>query len=187
MEKRKLNFDLYKLRKERRLTQENLAEKSGLTIRTIQRIEKGEVVPYDDTLKKLAAGLEMTIHELEDNSKNEVPEHSNYSTITSYFHFTPIIGVFIPSFNIIIPFFLWLHYRTINQIYDAHGKISLNFQITMTLMVFFSIVMLLLYFPIGMALLVFIYTYTITCCLLNGFRSLRGELPKFYVFIPFLK
>ena len=46
------------LRKRRGLSQEELAEKSGLSLRTIQRIENGETDPRGDSLRRLAAALE---------------------------------------------------------------------------------------------------------------------------------
>jgi transcriptional regulator with XRE-family HTH domain len=48
--------ELRKIREEQNLTQEELAEKSGLSVRTIQRIESG-ITPKGYTLKALASGL----------------------------------------------------------------------------------------------------------------------------------
>lgn len=48
---------LRELRKERVMTQTDLAEKSGLSWRTVYRIEKGEVTPVFKTINKLAHGL----------------------------------------------------------------------------------------------------------------------------------
>ena len=52
------------LRKHRGLTQEELADKTGLTVRTIQRIENGESVPRSFTLKAIAAELNVPFEEL---------------------------------------------------------------------------------------------------------------------------
>jgi transcriptional regulator with XRE-family HTH domain len=54
--------ELRKIREEQNLTQEELAEKSGLSVRTIQRIESG-ITPKGYTLKALASGL--GVHEKE--------------------------------------------------------------------------------------------------------------------------
>lgn len=48
--------ELKKIREEMNLTQEELAEKSGISVRTIQRIESG-TKPKGYTLKALAAAL----------------------------------------------------------------------------------------------------------------------------------
>ncbi|MFD1164068.1 helix-turn-helix domain-containing protein [Sphingobacterium daejeonense] len=42
------------LRKQKGLTQEQLAERAGVTVRTIQRIESGETIPRAYTLQNLA-------------------------------------------------------------------------------------------------------------------------------------
>jgi XRE family transcriptional regulator, regulator of sulfur utilization len=51
-------------RKNKGLTQEELAEKANVTIRTIQRIESGETIPRNYTLKSLAAALNIPFEEL---------------------------------------------------------------------------------------------------------------------------
>lgn len=55
--------ELKKIREEKNLTQEELAEKSGLSVRTIQRIEAG-TEPKGYTLKTLASTLEISEKEL---------------------------------------------------------------------------------------------------------------------------
>ena len=47
------------LRKVRRLTQEDLAERSGLSTDTIRRLEHGSFSPGLATLKKLCVGLDL--------------------------------------------------------------------------------------------------------------------------------
>ncbi|MCD9854607.1 helix-turn-helix domain-containing protein [Epilithonimonas sp. JDS] len=55
--------ELKKIREEKNLTQEELAEKSGLSVRTIQRIEAG-TEPKGYTLKTLASTLEISEKDL---------------------------------------------------------------------------------------------------------------------------
>jgi len=52
------------LRSERGLTQEDLAERSGVHRVTIARIEAGERLPRYQTLEALAAGLEISVNRL---------------------------------------------------------------------------------------------------------------------------
>lgn len=49
--------NIRQLREQRVMTQKDLAFKSGLSWRTIYRIEKGEVTPFFKTVNKLAKGL----------------------------------------------------------------------------------------------------------------------------------
>ena len=55
--------ELKNIREKKNLTQEELAEKSGVSVRTIQRIESG-IEPKGYTLKTLAKSLEIAEKEL---------------------------------------------------------------------------------------------------------------------------
>ena len=55
--------ELKKIREKRNLTQEELAEKSGISVRTIQRIEAG-TTPKGYTLKTLAESLDVSENDL---------------------------------------------------------------------------------------------------------------------------
>jgi transcriptional regulator with XRE-family HTH domain len=52
------------LRKRRLLTQEQLAERSGVGIATIVRVERNQVEPRGSTIRKLAAALDVEPEEL---------------------------------------------------------------------------------------------------------------------------
>src|SRR5699024_2215197 len=52
-----------KIRKSKSLTQEDLAEKAHVTVRTIQRIEAGEDVS-SETLRSVSNALDVTVSEL---------------------------------------------------------------------------------------------------------------------------
>ena len=60
-----------KLRLQRGWSQEQLAEFSGLSIRTIQRIERGQK-PGLDSLKSLAAVFEVQLAELQSTQENDM-------------------------------------------------------------------------------------------------------------------
>lgn len=47
-------------RKEVKLTQQELSEKTGVSLRTIQRIEKGEVIPRTFTVKQIEKALNLS-------------------------------------------------------------------------------------------------------------------------------
>ena len=55
---------LRELRKRSLLTQEQLAEKSGVGVTTIVRIERNQVEPQGRTIRKLAAALDIEPAEL---------------------------------------------------------------------------------------------------------------------------
>jgi transcriptional regulator with XRE-family HTH domain len=57
-------------RKRKLLTQKQLAERSGVGIATIIRIERNQVEPRGSTIRKLAAALEVEPEELVKRSDN---------------------------------------------------------------------------------------------------------------------
>lgn len=64
MEKEKLAQRVKDLRKQKGLSQEDLSKKSGLSLRTIQRVENGESEPTGETLKRISNALGLTLEEL---------------------------------------------------------------------------------------------------------------------------
>ncbi len=52
------------LRRERGLTQEELAQKSGLSVEAVGRIERGAFAPTLETIHKLSGGLGVPFHDL---------------------------------------------------------------------------------------------------------------------------
>lgn len=66
MDKNYLAIRVKELRNQRGMSQEFLAEESGLSLRTIQRIEKGESNPTGESLKRLANALNVSPDELID-------------------------------------------------------------------------------------------------------------------------
>lgn len=75
---RTLAHIILEARQSKGYTQEDLADISQLTVRTIQRVENGETIPRAYTLKTLATALEIPFETLqaaikEDRSKDTVP------------------------------------------------------------------------------------------------------------------
>ena len=64
-----LGKKIAELRKAKGFTQEELVEKCNLSVRTLQRIESGDVAPRSYTLKLIFTALDYDIHE---NSTNEL-------------------------------------------------------------------------------------------------------------------
>ena len=54
------------VRNRKGFSQDELSEASGLSLRTIQRIENGETVPHGDSLKRLAIALQVAPDEIID-------------------------------------------------------------------------------------------------------------------------
>lgn len=152
------------LRNRKGISQEVLAEESGLSLRTIQRIENNETVPRGDTLKRLAIALDTSPDEIVDW---KIQEDQNYLTLMSL---SALGFLFFPLLGIIIPLIMWIFKKDKLKNVNELGKSMLNFQISWTLLLF-------LY-----------YIFIITGMFGGGFR---GILPNwnfriFTMFIPLI-
>ena len=120
------------LRNKKGISQEQLAEDSGLSLRTIQRIEKNENVPRGDTLKKLAIELGTSPDEIIDW---KIEKDQNYLTLMSLSTFGFLL---FPILGIIIPLTMWVYKKEKIEGVNKLGKSILNFQISWTLLLFLS-------------------------------------------------
>ncbi len=66
MENQNLAQKVKELRKRKALSQDDVAKDSGLSLRTVQRVENGDTIPTAETLKRLAAVLDVAPNELTD-------------------------------------------------------------------------------------------------------------------------
>jgi transcriptional regulator with XRE-family HTH domain len=66
MENKNLAHKVKDLRKRKALSQDDLAKNSGLSLRTVQRVENGDTIPTAETLKRLALVLDVAPNELTD-------------------------------------------------------------------------------------------------------------------------
>jgi transcriptional regulator with XRE-family HTH domain len=66
-----LGKKIAELRKAKGLTQEELVEKCNLNVRTLQRIESGDVTPRSYTIKAIFTALDYPVHDSSEVSQNE--------------------------------------------------------------------------------------------------------------------
>jgi transcriptional regulator with XRE-family HTH domain len=130
MENSELHKRVKDLRIKQGLSQEELADKTGLSLRTIQRIENGESVPRGDTLKRLSIALQSTPDDLIDW---QIQEDKNILKILSL---SQLGFLAFPILGIIIPLAIWILKKDKTKHVDSVGKLILNFQITWTIFLF---------------------------------------------------
>ena len=92
-------------RKRKGLTQEQLADRSNITVRTIQRIETGQTVPRSYTLQTIAAVLDIPFSELiqNDEETGSAANSTNILTEADSKHFLEVLCLSCFSY-IVIPF-----------------------------------------------------------------------------------
>lgn len=185
MKNQSLSENLIYQRKLKGYTQEELSGKTTVGVRTIQRIEKGEVQPHLQTVKLLAAGLDVEVDDLLilDDPNEEVIQRKWMLLI----HGIPFLGLIIPFGNILIPLFVWISKANDNKVYDAHGRAVVNFHSSINL---YFILSLLLFFVIpGFNFFVTgaVFLFGIIVSIMNISSALDRQTCNYPLSIPFLK
>lgn len=134
-------MDIKTLREQKHLTQEELAEQTGLSVRTIQRIEAGQE-PKGHTAKVLAQSLGVDLSAVHKEASSE--ELINY-TLVKRINLSSAFVCFLPLVNIILPLILSKKYKQLNSL--VKGIISLQ--------ILWSIVSILAFFVAGFLKLTF--------------------------------
>lgn len=104
------------------LSQEALAEMSNISLRTIQRIEKGTVTPRLFTLQTLAKKLDIDISNLTVKKPN-IQNLANEISILKKMNLSILATLIIPLGNIIIPLMIWKLNGTLKDLKHLGGKI----------------------------------------------------------------
>lgn len=192
------------LRNRKGLSQEQLAEESKLSLRTVQRIEKGESIPRGDTLVKLSQALDVTPDDL---LEWEIIEDNVYVQLLNWSSISFIIE---PLLGIIIPLVMWIMKRGKVKFVDDTGKKIINFQITWTLTLYLiliigsilfgdsgssirfniniiDLILNLKDFKIPTVIFYLLYLFNILSIFKNIRKSQKGLKNRYVPAIPFLK
>lgn len=130
MKDKKLAKKIKELRNQKGFSQEELSEKSGLSLRTIQRIENAETEPRGDSLKRLALAFNVTPDEIIDWTVQK-----DKGFLTS-FNLSALSFIFFPILGIIVPLIIWISKKDKIQYLNKIASELLNFQITWTILLF---------------------------------------------------
>lgn len=204
MNNQNLAIKIKDLRNRKGLSQEQLSEESKLSLRTIQRIEKGESIPRGDTLMRLTQALGITPDELLDWAKIEDKGFLtllNLSALSFVIH--PILGI-------IIPMVMWILKKEKIKFADDLGRKLISFQISWTLLFYIILIVIsIIYmkhftlmlnidlvavlestinkFSFYSLLIIILYSYNILLIFMNTRRIQKGIDFKYLPTIPFLK
>ena len=116
------------IREKSGFTQMELSEKSGLSLRTIQRFESNNKVPKGHTLTMLSEVFDMEPAALQDKFKNIKKTKKDEKTSIRLINLSVLSFIGIPFGNLIFPFILWRKYRK-SKFVDEIGRRIVNFQI----------------------------------------------------------
>ena len=165
------------LREERKLTQCELAEKTGLYLRTIQRIEAGNT-PKGFTLQTLARAFE-----IEPEKLLSFQEGTNVDR-AKLINLSILSGIVIPYGGVLVP--LFLTYRTENAKNRELGKSIVSVQILLTVALSVSLIAspflqkgLNVRFPVFLIPLLATIAIQLALVIVNGMSlNQRQDLPK---------
>lgn len=185
MKTKSISKNLIYQRKLKGFTQEELSDKTTVGIRTIQRIEKGDVQPHLQTIKLLASGLSVEVDDLLvlDNPKEETIKRKWMLLL----HASPFFGLIFPFGNILFPLFTWISKAEDNKTYDEHGRAVINFHCTINLLIIIS---LLLFFPfpgVNFFGTGTVFLFGIIFSFKNTMSALDSATCYYPLSIPFLK
>ncbi|OYW19781.1 MAG: hypothetical protein B7Z54_02960 [Sphingobacteriales bacterium 12-47-4] len=187
-----IQFSSEKLITQRKLqgfSQEKLAEKAGINIRTLQRLEKNEVTPQLYTLRSLADSLGVKIEDLTVSAPTGITTEKSTRQM-ALLHFSATTGCVFPLGNLIAPLLLWIYKKQADDAWDKQAREILNFQMSWLLYLF---LVLVLYFTIPvLPFLVFLIPVIVFLNILlfpiySGFRVINNQPPFYPLTIPFLK
>ena len=177
------------LRKKNGITQELLAENSGLSLRTVQRIENGETQPTGDSIKRLSSALNVTPNELIDW---QIIEDSKALLLLNL---SQLGFIAFPLLGILIPLIIWTSKKDKIKDVDYVGKSILNFQISWTLLLFLLVIGLFIISKFELINISFagilitisaIYFLNFLVVISNTFRYHNGKSVKYISVFHFL-
>jgi transcriptional regulator with XRE-family HTH domain len=164
------------LRLKKGITQEDLAAKTDISVRTIQRIENGEVDPRAYTLQSIAAALEVDFEVLA-NSETELNETDEKESRTwlPLLHLSGLLLLIVP------PIIIWIWKRDKIKNMREHAIDIINFQLSMSLYIIFCFILSI--YPILIVLIVFSQVIIIV----NTMKVASNQRYKYPLNIRFMK
>lgn len=187
------------LRNRRGLSQELLAENSGLGIRTIQRIENGETEPRGDTLRRLANALDSSPDEIIDWT---ISENKGFLIALNL---SSLGFILFPLLGILIPLILWISKKGKIKDINYISKEILNFQISWTIIVILTYIYFIgsMYYRLNQsgdispavlgnplikfAVLGFLYLYNFVLILINTVKIENEKKVKYFPKVNIIK
>lgn len=185
---------LVAIRKEKGFSQGVLAERSGISLRTIQRVERGETVPRGHTLLALATALESSIADFQMAEGQEATPAAPPAELRSDPQFLQLLNLsalsflLLPLLNIIVPVVLWRARK--HQVQDVAelGRRVVGFQILWQVASFFLYLLAVAVHLVGgfsakstlpfslLSILFVTYAVNVGAICYNAFRLRQGHL-----------
>jgi len=117
-------------------------------------------------------------------SVKATPENRDERMWAMFCHLSGLAGFVFPFGNIIAPLVIWLVKKEEYPMVNEHGKEALNFQISMTIYIIASIILIIL--VIGIALIIILSLFSLIVIIIASIKANEGEKYKYPITIRFL-
>lgn len=121
-------------------TQLELVERSGLSLRTIQRSEADEHAPKGHSLKMLAKAFDLTPAELQEKFVVAADAGDTDAYAIRIINLSVLAFFLFPFGNVFLPLYMWRKYRG-SKLVDEVGRRIVNFQIFWTVVLISSLIL----------------------------------------------
>jgi len=128
MNKPNYNEIIKTARKSKGLTQQELADEAGVSLRTIQRIERGTEEISGFSLRQICNVLEIPLEEIIMQNVNQVSIDTNQTGSIRNLYLTSLSFILFPLLGFLIPGLIGITKRNKNEYYIKHFRFILLLQ-----------------------------------------------------------
>ena len=143
MEKQAIHEIIKQARKAKGMTQQDLADAGGLSLRTIQRIEKGEHDISGYSLKQISTVLEIPLEKLIMTNVEQVKIETTSNSAIKALYLSSLFFVINPLFGIIIPTILYFNKTNKDHLYKKHFRFILYYMIISMILTFGTLIIIM--------------------------------------------
>lgn len=169
------------------MTQEDLAAKTDVSARTIQRIENSDVDARAYTLQSIATALEVDFETLNNIGNTDVDEVAinNGRIWLPLLHLSGLGNLLIP------PLLIWVIKKNAVKQMQQHGIAVLNFQLSILLYEVLALTPAIfiptIIFMTVMPMLIILNLFSLAMVLINTIKVINGQHYKYPLSINILK
>ncbi len=99
-------------------------------------------------------------------------------TLATLSHLGPFLGAMIPGLgNILLPFLIWFFKKNESEYIDRHAKEALNFQLSITVLLFAAGI--LVFLAVGIVILPVLIIIDIVFSVIAAIKASRGEFYEY--------
>ena len=124
------------------------------------------------------------VNEKTGQSANEVPQSSDERMWAMFCHLSALSGFIIPFGNVIAPLIIWILKKEEYPLVDDQGKEAINFQISMTIYIIASVILIII--VIGIPLLILLGLFELIVIVIASIKANEGTRYRYPLTSRFL-